>query len=88
MRSYCLKRTWKLLVQLFTASVMHIDVLPEYRMGGYGLRLFKAFEQWAKNRNVVEIQFGVNSGDDLDTVDEFAIRLAYQKMGEKYVKQN
>ena len=71
---------------LFTASVMHIDVLPEYRMGGYGLRLLKAFEQWAKNRNVVEMQFGVNSEDDMDKIGKFAVRLGYRKVGENYVK--
>ena len=38
-----------------SASVMHFDVLPEARMGGYGVRLLKAFELWAANRNVVEI---------------------------------
>ena len=41
-----------------TASVMHFDVLPDARMGGYGVRLLKAFEQWCANRNVVEISLG------------------------------
>ena len=36
----------------WTASVMHYDVLPERRMGGYALRLMKAFEQWAANRGI------------------------------------
>ena len=68
------------------ASVMHFDVLPEFRMGGYGLRLIKAFEQWAKNRKVIELQFGVNSGVDMDRIGKFAVRLGYQKVGENYVK--
>jgi hypothetical protein len=28
----------------FTASIMHIDAVPEARMGGYGMRLNMAFE--------------------------------------------
>jgi hypothetical protein len=31
---------------------MYYDVLPDKRMGGYGVRLLKAFEQWCKNREV------------------------------------
>ena len=46
-----------------TASVMHFDVLPDARMGGHGVRLLRAFEQWCANRNVVEISLGVNSGE-------------------------
>lgn len=69
-----------------TASVMHFDVLPEARMGGYGVRLLKAFEQWAKNRNVIEINFGVNSGEGIDVVGRFALKMGYQKVGENYAK--
>jgi len=45
--------------ELLTVSVMHYDVLPEYRMGGYGLRLMRALEAWARNREVHEIAFGI-----------------------------
>lgn len=68
------------------ASVMHYDVLPEARMGGYGVRLLKAFEQWAKNRQVVEINFGVNSGDESEIVGRFAQKMGFAKVGENYVK--
>jgi GNAT superfamily N-acetyltransferase len=71
------------------ASVMHYDVLPEARMGGYGLRLMRAFEQWAKNRQVVEINFGVNSvnnEEELIPLRSFALRLGYRKTGESYVR--
>jgi hypothetical protein len=40
---------------------MYIDVVPEARMNGYGVRLIKVFEQWAKNRDAFEICFGMNS---------------------------
>ena len=69
-----------------TASIMHFDVLPEVRMGGYGVRLLKAFEQWAENRKVVEITFGINSGEELDKLARFATRMGYRKVGEISVK--
>jgi GNAT superfamily N-acetyltransferase len=71
---------------VLTASVMHFDVLPEARMGGYGVRLLKAFEQWAKNRHVFEITLGVNSGVNTETIGAFVKRMGYTKTGENYVK--
>lgn len=73
--------------EALTASVMHYDVLPEARMGGYGVRLLKAFERWAMNRKVVEIGFGVNSGEQLEKLSHFALRMGYTKVGENYVKE-
>lgn len=72
-----------------TASIMHFDVLPEKRSAGYALRLIKAFEAWCKNRQVAEINFGINSVDDaaeLARLGRFAQRLGYRKIGESYVK--
>jgi L-amino acid N-acyltransferase YncA len=71
----------------FVASIMHIDVLPEARMGGYGVRLIKAFEQWAKNRDAFEICFGVNSGND-SAKNAFIKRLGYQSVGTNFMKEN
>lgn len=68
------------------ASIMHYDVLPEARPGGWGVRLLRAFELWAKNRRVVEISFGINSGDELGTVGRFAARMGFEKVGENFVK--
>jgi GNAT superfamily N-acetyltransferase len=70
-----------------TASIMHFDVLPESRMGGYGVRLLKAFEQWAANRKVFEITFGINSGS-APLVERFAERMGYGRCGATYVKNN
>lgn len=69
-----------------TASVMHYDVLPEARMGGYGVRLLKAFEQWCANRKVAEINLGINSGGNMDNVAGFVRRMGYEKVGENFVK--
>lgn len=68
------------------ASVMHYDVLPEKRMGGYGVRLLKAFEQWSKNRKVVEISLGINSLTEMDAVGGFVRKMGYVKVGENFVK--
>jgi GNAT superfamily N-acetyltransferase len=70
-----------------TASVMHFDVLPEARMGGHGVRLLKAFETWCSNRKVVEIAFGINSGEHLEVLGRFAGRMGYTKIGENFVKE-
>ena len=71
----------------YTASVMHIDVLPEARMGGYGVRLLKAFEQWAKNRKAVEIYFGVNSDTEVQMLERFAVKMGYRKVGGNFAKR-
>ena len=70
-----------------TASVMHFDVLPDARMGGHGVRLLRAFEQWCANRNVVEISLGVNSGAAFEKVGRFIARVGYSKVGENFVKE-
>lgn len=72
--------------ELLTASVMHYDVLPEKRMGGYGVRLLKAFELWAANRRVAEIAFGINSGSEAENVGSFAKKMGFEKVGENFVK--
>lgn len=68
------------------ASVMHYDVLPERRMGGHGLRLMKAFETWARNREVAEISFGINSGGAHEKVATFARRIGFEFVGGNFVK--
>ena len=70
----------------WTASVMHIDVAPQARMGGWGVRLLRAFEQWAKNRNAIEISFGINSEDNMQRIGQFATKMGYRKVGENYVR--
>nr|WP_236589997.1 GNAT family N-acetyltransferase [Ramlibacter aurantiacus] len=69
------------------ASVMHYGVPPERRMGGWGVRLMKAFELWAASRQVEEIAFSVNSGHDTERIGAFARRLGYGAVGENFVKR-
>lgn len=71
---------------LLTASVMHYDVLPEKRMGGHGVRLLKAFEQWCRNRKVVEVNLGINSLAEMDSVGRFVRKMGYSKVGENFVR--
>jgi GNAT superfamily N-acetyltransferase len=72
--------------EVFAATVMYIVVLPESRMGGYAVRLIRAFELWAKNRNAVDIQIGSNSGVAMDKAAELLGKLRYEKVGENFVK--
>ncbi len=72
--------------ELLIASVMHYDVFPEKRMGGYGVRLLTAFERWAANRQVSEIAFGINSGVEMERVSGFAKKMGFDKVGENFVK--
>jgi len=63
--------------------------IAEKRAAGNAVRLIKAFEAWCKNRQMAEINFGINSVDDqkeLDRLGRFAMRLGYRKIGESYVK--
>jgi GNAT superfamily N-acetyltransferase len=55
------------------------------RMGGYGVRLIRAFEKWARKRGAVEIAFGVNSEVELQSLASMAKKLGYRKVGENYV---
>jgi GNAT superfamily N-acetyltransferase len=72
--------------QLVTASVMHYDVLPQARMGGHGVRLLKALEQWCINRGVAEINLGINSGGEFERVGRFMQRVGYTPTGGNFVK--
>jgi GNAT superfamily N-acetyltransferase len=75
--------------QQLTASIMHYDVLPAKRMGGYGVRLLKAFELWCKNRQVVEINFGINSVEDaqeMQRLNGFAQKMGYAPVGANHSK--
>ena len=70
-----------------TASVMHYDVLPERRIGGHGVKLLKVFEKWCKNRKVAEINLGINSLTEMDSVGGFVRKMGYVKVGENFVKE-
>jgi GNAT superfamily N-acetyltransferase len=69
-----------------TASVMHYDVLPEARSGGWAVRLLKVFELWAKNRDVFEVSVGVNSGVDAEKTGAFLAKMGFRNVGGNYAK--
>jgi L-amino acid N-acyltransferase YncA len=71
---------------VLTASVMHYDVLPDARSGGWGVRLLKAFEAWAKNRQVFEVCVGVNSGIDAEKTGVFLQKMGFGNVGGIYVR--
>jgi hypothetical protein len=77
----------QIFTEALTASIMHIDVVPEARMGGYGVRLNKAFEVWVKNRNALEIYFGINSGINVEQLEALVLRLGYVNVGGNFIKK-
>lgn len=56
-------------------------VTPEERGTTAGLRLLKAFHDWAKARGCVEVRIGVSTGVDLDANHRIMERLGFQHMG-------
>lgn len=66
-----------------TASIMHFDVLPEARMGGYGVKLLLAFERWSVTRDAVEVSFGINSSM---AIGDFLGRIGYTQVGANFCK--
>ena len=73
--------------EALVASVMHFDVLPEKRMGGYAVKLLVALERWAANRNAAEIALGVNSALNGDAITTFAQRIGFSHVGGNYVRR-
>jgi L-amino acid N-acyltransferase YncA len=69
-----------------TASVLHYNVVPEARAGGWAVRLLKAFELWAQNRNVIEICIGVNSGFEAEKIGAFFEKMGFKNIGGNYAK--
>jgi hypothetical protein len=62
-----------------------IAALIRYDKGKYGVRVIKPFEQWAKNRDAVEICFGVNSGSGSERQTPIE-RLGYQLVGGNFAR--
>lgn len=73
--------------EALVASVIHIDVLPEARAGGYAIKLLRAFEGLCGNRGVVEISVGVNSEDGEVGGLSFLERIGYRTVGANYSRQ-
>jgi GNAT superfamily N-acetyltransferase len=76
----------QLFSEAWAATAMHVDVLPEARMGGYAVRLIRAFEQWAKNRNAFEINLATGSCVAVEKVSGFAEKLGFVPVGKNFVK--
>ncbi len=76
-----------LFTDALSASIMYFMVEPAAHMGGHGPRLLRAFELWAGNRGVADINFGINAGMDAARVARFARRMGYVGVGENLVKE-
>lgn len=82
-------REMHLFANQIAASIVHIAVLPETRMGGYGLKLLLAFERWAEASGAAEICIGQNSAAGKEEVALFhrlAMRRGYKAAGFNYFR--
>ncbi len=66
------------------ASVIVYGVLPERRMSGSGLRLMKAFIAWARQRDAVEVNAGINSALDTGRSGRFLQKIGFTRTGGNY----
>ncbi len=72
------------------ASVMHFDVLPEARGGGYAVKLLLSLEKWAAVTGAMEICVGQNSAGSLMEATRFrrfVSRAGYSGCGGNFHKR-
>ncbi|QBJ01044.1 hypothetical protein [Aeromonas phage MJG] len=62
-------------------------VKPECRGGRSALKLFSAYEEWAKKNGAVEIQISVASGIHEEATGRLYERLGYNHLGTQYRKE-
>jgi len=62
-------------------------VKQESRGGPTALRLYKAFEDWAKKKGVTDIRFGIGTGVNLAATEKLLKQLGHTKIGGFYKKE-
>ena len=62
-------------------------IVPEYRGGTTFMKMFKVFEQWAKDNKAQEIFIGHSSGIKTETATSLFPRLGYSLTGYTYNKE-
>lgn len=62
-------------------------VQPECRGGPAGVKLLKAFENWATGRQAVRIKMMHLSGLNADTMRDIYLRMGYSPLEHAYVKE-
>lgn len=62
-------------------------VLPEHRGSSAAVKLLMAFERWAKNRQVAEIDINMSVDIDRARFDRFMRHAGYQPCGQNHFKR-
>ncbi|CAM0031027.1 acetyltransferase [Vibrio phage D530] len=62
-------------------------VVPEKRKSSVGLKLMLAWEQWAKEKNAVQVQISIASGIHEEQSISFFKKLGYSYIGQQYRKE-
>lgn len=68
------------------ATDMGFYVLPAYRGGSAAVRLIAAFENWAKERGLLEICLGQTTAVDIEKTQRFYVHMGYKTVGYNTVK--
>ena len=62
-------------------------VLPKHRGSIMGVRMLRAFETWARDRNVADITVGVSSGLNLNKTNNVLEKSGYEVVGGIYKRR-
>lgn len=62
-------------------------VVPEKRKSAVGVRLMKAWEEWAKEQGAVEVQISIASGIHEEETCRFYERMGYSYIGQQFRKE-
>lgn len=62
-------------------------VLPEHRGSSAAVKLLAAFERWAKNRQVAEIDINMSVAIDMARFDRFMEHAGYRSCGQNHFKR-
>lgn len=72
--------------QAFIAQDQFFYVLAEHRGSSAAAKLLMAFERWALNRQVTEININMSVAIDMERFDRFMTHAGYRSCGQNYFK--
>lgn len=71
----------------FVACDIVLYVLPEYRARGAGLKLIRAYEEWARSMGCRHITLSCSSRINEDRTYKLYERLGYNSLGVQFIKE-
>ena len=66
------------------ACLLDFYMRPDARGSRDSIRLLKQFEEWAAEREAVEVNLGISTGVRMDEFDRLATKLGYTRVGGIY----